>query len=951
MAKYPYLNDKNFLLMLDNLQTKEIFVKVTVLNWYEKEKGSIEGLVTNGTLNIDGNSSVRRTCSLSMSVGENNPQELSIGHIKELISIDKKIKLEIGITNTTNQYTQYEKIWYPMGLFIITEVSYSHSLQGININLNLKDKMCMLNGFCGGVLPASTNFHEAEIVTDEGVVIVEHPTIYQIIQEAVHHWGGEDLNRIIINDIKTEIRQATNWGGEKDRQYLVYHLINGETQPDWWYMLNKKDLTVFLNQGKEALEEDEETENTEEIEDSDIINSSEENLIIWDEITHEYPDKDGLGVTYIYGYKDDLGYRYTDFIFNEDLIGQAGDNLCTILDKIKNKLGNYEYYYDLEGNFIFQEKRNFLNIAPEDFNQEFKDYHGYIDMDRYMVQYDSGAVAYNFNDGNIITSYSNSPKYDKIKNDYTIWGKKNGLRYHLVIDTKPEYGYIPYSYAVIPLEENSVALEKNIKFLKFEMPSIGNSGYIYEKEDGTYWAWRTTEELQKIVEKKITKYSQQIKTFETTAKKLIEDGKNSTNTEISSLASTVEGVLFGLEEEPSSAEVTTEGTDSSTSTTETIITIKYSSSSITSIMNDLITLCEKFPYSVFSYFPYIDIFLKEISDVITNFSKVIELQDEAQMILKILVGLEEGDTEGLTAADAAEKLKEAVYTYLPKTEVAYKQLYKRIMGKDYDTGSSIVEVGFYDMKTIKWALEFDSNSPRRLEACYQQIDIEAQGIQIVKNEVTQDWREELFLQGLENEMLNITPSFYYIELKSEWTKIYDMVKHKFHDDFLNNPWSYNFFLDFIDTDAPISALRVDEIGKRQVVSVVESVNCLFEPSPKNIMLINMDEPTAKEQKERAEDEGYTPLLLPTEIFTNLGVGGGKNSAFEYIKSMLHDWTSYNEAITIQCLPIYYLEPNTRIKVHDAESNIYGEYVISSMSIPLDVNGTMSITATRALERL
>ena len=39
--------------------------------------------------------------------------------------------------------------------------------------------------------------------------------------------------------------------------------------------------------------------------------------------------------------------------------------LCTILDKIKNLLGNFEYYYDLDGNFIFQEVKNYLNNTPK----------------------------------------------------------------------------------------------------------------------------------------------------------------------------------------------------------------------------------------------------------------------------------------------------------------------------------------------------------------------------------------------------------------------------------------------------------------------------------------------------------------------------------------------------------------------------------------------------------
>ena len=82
----------------------------------------------------------------------------------------------------------------------------------------------------------------------------------------------------------------------------------------------------------------------------------------------------------------------------------------------------------------------------------------------------------------------------------------------------------------------------------------------------------------------------------------------------------------------------------------------------------------------------------------------------------------------------------------------------------------------------------------------------------------------------------------------------------------------------------------------------------------------------------------------------LAVGGTARSAYDVVRDLLYQHTSYNESITIQALPIYYLEPNIRIEVRDIESDIYGDYMISSISIPLDVNGTMSISATRALEK-
>jgi hypothetical protein len=48
-------------------------------------------------------------------------------------------------------------------------------------------------------------------------------------------------------------------------------------------------------------------------------------------------------------YGDTAGYRFTDLTYPGDLIGGVGESITAILDKIKNMLGGYEYFYDLDG--------------------------------------------------------------------------------------------------------------------------------------------------------------------------------------------------------------------------------------------------------------------------------------------------------------------------------------------------------------------------------------------------------------------------------------------------------------------------------------------------------------------------------------------------------------------------------------------------------------------------
>ena len=60
------LLDKDFLKELDNYNSREIYARITALTVNELPIESIEGRVTGGSINIDGASVVRRTCSLSL---------------------------------------------------------------------------------------------------------------------------------------------------------------------------------------------------------------------------------------------------------------------------------------------------------------------------------------------------------------------------------------------------------------------------------------------------------------------------------------------------------------------------------------------------------------------------------------------------------------------------------------------------------------------------------------------------------------------------------------------------------------------------------------------------------------------------------------------------------------------------------------------------------------------
>ena len=134
---YQYLTNKKFLKQIIHSHVLTYFIKITVLDWQERPIKDIQGKVITCNFNLDGQSNLRRTGSLSILIDN----QLSIDKdIKKLITINKKINIEIGYKNETNQYLNYPIIWFPLGLYVITSKSISHSASSLTLNLQISDK-------------------------------------------------------------------------------------------------------------------------------------------------------------------------------------------------------------------------------------------------------------------------------------------------------------------------------------------------------------------------------------------------------------------------------------------------------------------------------------------------------------------------------------------------------------------------------------------------------------------------------------------------------------------------------------------------------------------------------------------------------------------------------------------------------------------------------------------
>ncbi len=458
---YPYLQDPylqnlnvesekySFLDHISDFVNQRQYVKITLLTWEEDPVKSIEGEISSGSISKDGNSAIRRTCSLTCAVDGNS---YNVENMDMDFTLNRKIFIEIGIKNDSEYYPEYPILWFPQGVFFITSFSMnSSSSASVNLSLGLKDKMAMLNGDVGGILPGVVRFDAMDTQTKDGVWVEQKVLVYNIISELVNHYGGEDLNNIVIDDVPLRLRKIMKWVGNTPLYGKITSQGGDVSGPETW---------IF------SLDESE-----------------------------VKPNPNSAEIKYKFDYGADVGYIYSDFIIQDELYSNSGDSVCTILDKIKTILGNYEYFYDEMGIFHFREIKNFLNVTQAEFILDE------MTENDYLVETTNSKSLYSFEDNKNITSITVTPNYSNIKNEYIVHGITAGtadtvasnIMYHLVIDKKPIIEEDTYfkdiAYYTDPLD----GLNKLTKWLSVnELPSVGNFNIFYNVENDGLYYWDNT---------------------------------------------------------------------------------------------------------------------------------------------------------------------------------------------------------------------------------------------------------------------------------------------------------------------------------------------------------------------------------------------------------------------------------------------------------------------------
>jgi hypothetical protein len=323
------------------------------------------------------------------------------------------------------------------------------------------------------MLTSSVDFGTVEEVDENDVIRIIKQPIVDIIRNAVHMYAGEPLENIVINDLDDYGLELLEY--RYDTPMYLYRTANPESSV---YM----NITLKSSTPISAI--DGEAVSNMTLEEAYKINPTLFETLVEDftgvTTKHTFTIEGNDYYVARIEFGQTAGYKRTELTYAGDLIGKVGETITSILDKIKNMLGEFEYFYDIDGMFVFQRKRSFVNTLWTPIKEDGQG-EQYIEDLKYATPY-----AYKFIGGELVTSFNNNPDISNMKNDYSVWGERTSvvgskipihLRY--AIDVKPTV------YNSISVDDENLDLDAYNK--KYGASVKGQSSVEYKDSE---YDWR-----------------------------------------------------------------------------------------------------------------------------------------------------------------------------------------------------------------------------------------------------------------------------------------------------------------------------------------------------------------------------------------------------------------------------------------------------------------------------
>ena len=926
--------DKDFLLQLDTTPHKETYVCIIALDFNELPIEQIEGRVTQGSINIDGNSAVRRTFNLSLIAEDIDINEYLWG-------IKTKCILEIGLKNNIDN-TYPEIIWFKQGVFVITAFNTTHNANSYTISISGKDKMCLLNGDMGGNLTASIDFGVEEFYDIENkITTYTNIPIKTIIRESLRTYAQEQLQNIVINDLDETAVELLEYKGDTP-MYLL--LPQNDAIEEAQFTMNNKH-TVMLETGEEV-----QVDNEEKIVYDQRLEIQSE-IAIEQATTVYLKDKSYTIAKVTFG--DTIGYKLTDLTYAGDLISNIGESLTSIYDKIVKMLGNYEYFYDVDGKFTFQRKQTYLQTP---WNSIISGADGDYAEASALAQ----SSKYIFEDGVLITAFQNSPQLNTLKNDFSLWGKRESvsgaelpIHYRYAIEKKPE------SYTSITVSEDDV-IPINTKYPNINMKKQISVTYTTDEYD-----WR---EILYQMAKDYYTYNQLDNFLEKVNEANPQYPGGITGYEAYYID--IQGFwrqLYDIDPQPIYENY--EMTEDYINTSDKLaIKNRYKKITLDEAKDAISTGKIKNRESLFALITIDE--KKEMRSLL----EAIQIDDYYHSLVDADGNSyvdENGNhsTENILYTSTKYFIPGAKSEYVPitsrtkdviqKEEIYVKQIEKNENGVEEEIYKHLIEVDDY-LKNLdiyqyteddKYYTVLKSEDDKR-EDLTDDKDLQNLYYEEGKGYIRSWQLTPLWVDGKKkdgDERLPTTEYISYYKETYEYVIDKDQNNKYWNKDILEYPEHLNFWIDFLDAESnEMEKYAVKTIGNRPKVINDDTIKSIYFREVPNIIFMS------KEQQENfdvGKYSGYALMTIQKDMENLFSLSSQGKSAKDVLDEVLYQHSYCAESVTISALPIYYLQPNTRISVRDDKSKIYGDYIVSRISIPLAYNGVMQITATKAPNRL
>ena len=143
LSNYTSEEIKQLELDLQTKLTRQVFVKIEILDQNDKVVDEVSGSAIGGNYNIDSASAIRRTCSVTF-----NLEQANIPNSDSIFWKNKRFRLYIGLKEVRSNSVY----WFKKGTYAIKDPSINIAINENTMTISGLDKMALYNGDISGQL-------------------------------------------------------------------------------------------------------------------------------------------------------------------------------------------------------------------------------------------------------------------------------------------------------------------------------------------------------------------------------------------------------------------------------------------------------------------------------------------------------------------------------------------------------------------------------------------------------------------------------------------------------------------------------------------------------------------------------------------------------------------------------------------------------------------------------